>query len=128
MAAQTTESNKSTESSGTAKSEAVKAKRDDRSIGAVAGEFKDLAIAYAKQETVDPLKSLVRFVLWGVVGAILISLGAGLLVLAGVRAAQAEAGNHLSGSLTWVPYVGGLLIALVFVGAAVARIAKGGPR
>jgi hypothetical protein len=91
-------------------------------------ELKDLVIAYAKQETVDPLRSLVRFVLWGVVGGLLIAIGAGLVVLAAVRAAQSEAGTHLHGSLTWVPYTGGLIIALAVAAIAVARIAKGGPR
>lgn len=91
-------------------------------------ELKDLVLTYAKQETVDPLRSLLRFVLWGLIGAVLITIGAGLLVLAAVRAAQAEAGPHLHGSLTWVPYVGGLILALVIAGLAVSRIFKGGPR
>lgn len=108
--------------------------KDDGAKGPAKGalgdmsELKDLVIAYAKQETVDPLRSLVRYVVWGLVGALLITLGSGLLILAAVRAAQTEAGTHLHGSLTWVPYVGGLILALVIAGLAVVRIFKGGPR
>lgn len=97
----------------------------DASIGSLAGEFKDLLVAYVKQETVDPLKALGRFVAFGAAGAVLIGLGVGLVTLAIVRLLQAEVGDHLSGSLTWVPYTGGLLFALLVAGLAISRIGKG---
>ena len=56
---------------------------------------------------------------FGVVGALLLGIGGGLLALAAVRAVQAETGQHLHGSLTWVPYFGGILVA--GVGAGVGR-------
>ncbi|MDQ6784651.1 MAG: hypothetical protein M3063_14695 [Actinomycetota bacterium] len=90
----------------------------------MARQFKDLVIAYAKQETVDPLKVVVRFVLWGVVGALLLGLGVGLITLAILRVLQGELGDHLSGSLSWVPYAGGLLFALLVAALAVSRIGK----
>ncbi len=96
----------------------------DASIGVLARQFKDLVIAYAKQETVDPLKVVVRFVLWGVVGALLLGLGVGLITLAILRVLQGELGDHLSGSLSWVPYAGGLLFALLVAALAVSRIGK----
>jgi hypothetical protein len=97
----------------------------DASFGTLAGEFKDLVIAYAKQETFDPLKMLVRFLIWGVVGALMLGLGVALITLAIVRVLQGELGHHLRGSLSWVPYVGGLLFAVVVAGLAVSRIGKG---
>jgi hypothetical protein len=84
-----------------------------------------LVIAYVKQETIVPIKSLGRFVLYGVAGASLLGAGGGLLTLAAVRAVQAETGSHLRGSLTWVPYVGGILVAGLGAGWAVSRIGKG---
>ena len=47
-----------------------------------ASDLVQLIIAYAKQETVDPLKSLLRFVLWGVIGAVCMGIGGFLIVLA----------------------------------------------
>ena len=101
------------------------AKGDDKGVAVLGNELLGLVIAYAKQETVDPLKSLARFVAWGVAGAILIATGGVLLVLTAVRAAQAETGNHLHGNYTWVPYAGGLIVAVVGAVWAVTRIFKG---
>jgi len=97
----------------------------DKSVPALGSELLGLVIGYAKQETVDPLKSLARFVAWGVAGAVLLSTGGVLLALAAVRAAQAESGVHLHGSLTWVPYAGGLILAVVGATWSISRIFKG---
>jgi hypothetical protein len=83
-----------------------------------------LILAYARQETIDPLKTLGRYVLWGIIGAVLLGIGSVLLALAVVRVLQTELASHLSGSLTWVPYVGGLLFAVLVAGVAVTRISK----
>lgn len=98
--------------------------RDDKSVPTLVIELKDLVIAYAKQETVDPMRSLLRFLLYGMIGAVFISIGVVLLALAILRCIQTETGVHLSGDLTWVPYSGGVLFALVVAGLAVSRIAK----
>jgi uncharacterized membrane protein len=96
-----------------------------KSVTLLGNELLSLVIAYAKQETIDPLKSLARFVAWGVAGAILIATGGVLLALAAVRAAQAESGAHLHGNLTWVPYAGGVILSLAGAVWAVSRIFKG---
>jgi hypothetical protein len=98
----------------------------DKPIGSLASELVAMVIAYVKQETVDPIKSLGRFVAAGVAGAILIAVGGGLLTLAAVRAAQAETGRHLTGNLTWVPYGAGILVAGMGAAWAATRIGKGG--
>lgn len=97
----------------------------DRSFGGLLDEFVSLVVAYAKQETLDPIKSLGRFVAFGIVGALLLALGGGLLALAAIRAIQAETGRHLTGSLTWAPYLGGVVVAGVGAGWAVSRLTKG---
>ncbi len=94
------------------------------SFGTLAREFKDLVVAYAKQETLDPLKVIGRFVVWGVLGALMLGLGIGLMTLAILRLLQGELGDHLSGSLSWVPYAGGLLFAAAVAGLALSRIGK----
>jgi protein-S-isoprenylcysteine O-methyltransferase Ste14 len=68
---------------------------------------------YAKQETVDPLKRLLGFAKFGLPGAILLGIGVIELMVAVLRAAQAEGGDVLDGRWSWVPYV----ITLVVAGA-----------
>jgi hypothetical protein len=97
---------------------------DDKSFGALANELVGLVVGYAKQETVDPLKALGRFVAFGVAGAICLAIGGALLALAAVRAVQFEASPHLSGNLSWLPYVAGVLVAGGAAGLAASRIAK----
>ena len=97
----------------------------DKSVSTLAREFSELAVTYAKQETVDPLRDLGRFVGWGFAGALLIATGGVILTLATVRAIQTETGRHLHGELTWVPYAGGILLALVGAGWSVSRIWRG---
>lgn len=100
------------------------ASSDEKSVPTLINELKDLVISYAKQETIDPLKALGRFLLFGVIGAVLLSVGVVLLSLAIVRAIQTEVGVHLSGSLSWVPYSGGVLFGLIVAGLAARRIGK----
>ncbi|MGH9118741.1 MAG: hypothetical protein ACRD0A_12940 [Acidimicrobiales bacterium] len=79
--------------------------KQDRGITQVAVELKDLTIAYAKQETVAPLKLLGRYVSLGAVGSVLIGVGLVLLTVAGLRALQAATGTALTGNWSWVPYL-----------------------
>jgi hypothetical protein len=83
-----------------------------------------LVVAYFRQETLDPIKSLGRFILFGIVGALLFALGGGMAALAGIRAIQSETGRHLFGSLTWIPYFGGFFVAGVGAGWALLRISR----
>jgi hypothetical protein len=98
--------------------------KNDKSTRELGTDAVKLAIAYARQETVDPLKLLIRYVIWGVLGAILLGTGAVLLALAVVRVLQTELHQHLNGDLTWVPSVGGLLFAAVVAALALSRISK----
>jgi hypothetical protein len=97
----------------------------DGSLPAEVKELAQLVVTYAKQQTIDPLKQLARWVAFGVAGALLIGLGFLLLAVGLLRALQAETGDHLAGDLSWLPY----LIAVIFLGlvimAAVRRISHG---
>jgi hypothetical protein len=98
---------------------------EDRSVRVLATELRGLVVAYAKQETVDPLKKLVRFVLWGVIGSFFLAVGSLLLTLAAVRVLQSETGSALTGNLSWVPYAGGILFALGVLAFTAMRILAG---
>jgi hypothetical protein len=97
----------------------------DKPFGTLINELVDLVVAYFRQETIDPLRSLLRYVAFGVIGALLLAVGGGLAALAALRAVQAETGRHLFGHWTWAPYVGGFIVAGVGAAWAASRIGKG---
>lgn len=93
-------------------------------------DIKDLLVAYAKQETVDPLKGLGRFVGYGAAAMLLIGIGAIELTIALLRLLQTETGSPLTGNWSWVPYLITLLVAsgVAYLALkAVNRTSKGGP-
>lgn len=54
----------------------------------IVGEFRELVVGYAKQETIDPLKRLGRYLGFGLGGALALGLGVLLLLLALLRGLQ----------------------------------------
>lgn len=94
-------------------------------LGGHANDLISLVIAYAKQETLGPLKSVGRYIVFGVAGALMFAAGGVLLALSALRAIQSETGRHLAGNLSWVPYVGALLLCALGMTWAVLRIVKG---
>ena len=94
---------------------------NDKALPAHAAELWDLVRAYAKQETIEPIKGLGRYAAFGILGSVLLSLGLVLLLLAGLRALQTETGDTFDGSWSWAPY----LIALVVVGAIIGLVLRG---
>jgi hypothetical protein len=95
-----------------------------KSIPEVARELWEMTTAYAKQETIDPLRGLGRFLGWGVGGAVMFGIGVILLTLSGLRALQTETDSTFTGSLTWAPYLIVALSGLVLILLAVWRISK----
>ncbi|MGH9165447.1 MAG: hypothetical protein ACRDZW_08060 [Acidimicrobiales bacterium] len=92
----------------------------DSSLPGLAGELKDMVVAYVKQETLEPIKGLGRFVALGLAGSVLAGIGLVLLILALLRVLQGETGSAFTGSLSWAPYAITLL-ASALVAAMAAR-------
>ena len=88
----------------------------NKGLPTLAVELKELIVAYAKQETVDPIKSLGRFVALGVGGSILLAAGLVLLVLSALRALQTETGDRFTGDWSFAPYF------ITFVGCVVVAV------
>jgi len=91
---------------------------------AQATELKDLVVAYAKQETLDPLKTLRRYLSFGVSGAMCIGVGLSFTLLALLRGLQTielfnDPASVHGGTWSWVPYaitaVVGIVLAAFFV-------------
>ena len=83
---------------------------NSKSLPTLAVELKDLVVTYAKQETIQPIKGLGRFIAFGVAGSLLVAVGLVLLVLAVIRVLQEELPDTFDGNLSFLPYV----VALVF--------------
>lgn len=96
----------------------------DKGVSEVVNDLWQLTRDYAKQETIDPLKSIGRFLLWGVGGALTLSLGLLFGAVAVLRALQTETGDRLTGSLNFIPYVAALLFTSVAVALSVATIKR----
>ena len=60
----------------------------------------------------------------GIGGAVAVSIGVLMGVLAILRGLQAQTGPHLTGNLTWVPYLVTLVIAGVILFFSVRSITK----
>ena len=85
-------------------------------------EVKELIVAYAKQETIEPIKGLGRFLAFGLLGSFLLSVGTLMLVLAILRALQTETGAVFGGNLSWAPYLIVFLVAIGLGGLTFTRI------
>ena len=83
-------------------------------------ELKDLVVAYAKQETLDPLKSLGKYVGFGIAGALLLGFGIFFLAMGLLRALQTETGRAFANWRSFLPY---LIVVAVLVGCAATAFA-----
>jgi uncharacterized membrane protein YidH (DUF202 family) len=95
-----------------------------KSLTALVNELWQLVIAYVKQETVEPIKSLGRFVAFGIAGSFMLGIGLLLIVIGGLRALQTETKGHLGGHLTWAPYAIALAFCLLVTALAVMRATR----
>jgi hypothetical protein len=87
-------------------------------------ELVDLVVDYVKQETLTPLRGLGRFLTYGITGSVALALGVVLLLLSVLRVLQTETGAF-HGNLSWIPYLIVAALAMVVLGLAAWRIAKG---
>lgn len=77
----------------------------------------DVVTAYAKQETVEPLKRAGRYVGFGAAGGLLTGIGISLVLLGLLRFVQSEWSRSARGGLSWLPYLITLVAALALGGA-----------
>lgn len=97
---------------------------EDKGVGDIVADLWQLLRDYAKQETIDPLKSIGRFLGYGLAAALSMGLGILFGAVAVIRALQTETGDALTGSLNWVPYVVGLVFTSVAVAITVSAIKR----
>jgi hypothetical protein len=88
---------------------------DPREEGA---ELIGLLRRYVIQETVAPLRSVGRTLLFGCISAVFLGTGAVLLLLGVLRVLQTETGTVFAGSWSWVPYPITAILGLGVVGGS----------
>jgi hypothetical protein len=89
------------------------------------GELKELLVAYARQETVDPIRSLGRYLAFGLIGSAFVGLSAVFLSLSVLRVLQTETGDAFDGNWSFVPYLvtlAAVVFALAIIGLAIKRV------
>lgn len=78
-------------------------------------ELRTMVVDYAKQETLNPIKNLGRWVAFGFAGGLSITLGVILLGLGALRALQTQT-SVFDGGWNFVPYILVFLILGVAIG------------
>jgi hypothetical protein len=84
-----------------------------------------LTVDYLKQETVQPLKGLGRFLYMGIAGSFFLAGGILLILIGILRLLQTETGTALTGNWSWVPYVSVMVLGIAVIGIAAWRITAG---
>jgi hypothetical protein len=95
-----------------------------KSIPQVLSELWELTRDYARQQTIDPLKGLGRFLLFGVGGSFVLGIGVLLLTLSGLRALQTQTDTTFTGNWSWAPYAIAMGVLLILTGLAVWAITR----
>lgn len=98
------------------------AETQTKTLPTLVSELWDLVVAYVRQETVEPLKGLGRFLAWGLAGALLVATGSVFWLLAALRALQEETGDTFTGDWSWAPYAITLAGAVMVAAVAVSRV------
>ncbi len=84
-----------------------------------------LTVDYLKQETVQPLKGLGRFLYMGIAGSFFLAFGILLILLGVLRLLQTETGTALAGDWSWVPYAVVVVLGIAIIAVAAWRITAG---
>jgi flagellar biosynthesis protein FliQ len=87
-------------------------------------EIKDLAFKYIKEETIQPIKQMGRFVAWGAAGSLLVGFGYFFLLFGALRFLQ-EQFKVLDGTLSWIPYLIVVVLAAIIIALTLWRIVSG---
>jgi hypothetical protein len=97
----------------------------NRPIPEIVQDLWELVRDYARQETVDPLRNLGRYLAAGTGGALLISIGLFFLGLSSLRVLQTQTGGRFDdGWMSSLPYLIVLVALTIVVVIALSRISK----
>lgn len=99
--------------------------RNTRSLApAQVNDLIDSVSAYARQETIEPLKGAARWVAYGTLAAITLGLAMVFGALAVLRASQDLLGDALDGGLSFLHYLISAVFLAFLVWLTFSRIAR----
>ncbi len=101
------------------------ARNDPDGLPGKATDLWQLVVAYVKQETLEPIKGVGRYVAFGLAGSLVLATGLVLLFLGALRLLQDETGTTFTGNLSWLPYLITLLACGLVAGAAMKARGRG---
>ena len=84
-----------------------------------------LTVDYLRQETIQPLRGLGRFLYMGIAGSFFMAGGLLLILIGVLRLLQTETGTALTGDWSWVPYAVVVVLGIAVIGVAAWRITAG---
>ncbi len=84
-----------------------------------------LTVDNLKQEVLEPLRGLGRFLYMGILGSFFAAFGILLMLLGVLRLLQTETGTALTGDWSWVPYAVVVVLGIFVIGVAALRIQAG---
>jgi hypothetical protein len=87
------------------------------------GELANLVIAYAKQETIDPIRGAGRWLAFGFAAVLALSFGIAFLALGTLRLLQFEVFANAT-TWSWIPYFIVMALCVIVALLAISRIKK----
>ncbi len=97
-------------------------------IRSTGNEALHLVIDYVKQETLDPLKGLGRYIAFGVAGSVALAIGLVVLSISFLRFLQTETDGAFDGNLSWIPYLICSVVLVLVAAVAVWAVSRGQAR
>jgi hypothetical protein len=94
-------------------------------LRATGSDTLQLVIDYVKQETLDPLKGLGRYIVFGVAGSVALAIAVVILSVAFLRLLQGETGTTFTGNLSWIPYLICTFVLLAVAALAIRAVGRG---
>jgi hypothetical protein len=102
--------------------------KDSSSLFGEGREVIELVRDYAVQEIKAPLAGAIRFLAFGLAGAVLIGLGSSLVMLGILRFLQTETGKAFDGHLSFVPYLIVVVLCAGIIALAASRMGSKEPK